>query len=83
MRRTITGRSWLASMSAGLLAVLCAAGCVNGKMAAIPPPEYQCPTDADLDALADWAPETVEAEMTAMRYRQAQAYCRMAERRLR
>lgn len=83
MRRRITTRSWTACILAGLLVVGGSASCVTVKVAEIPPPEHECPTDADLDMLADWLPETTEAEMTALRYRKAQAYCLMAWKRLR
>ena len=79
MRVRTTAKTWTACLIAGALV----AGCVTVKVAEIPPPEHECPTDADLDRLAGWLPDTVEAEDVARRYIQAQAYCRMAEKRLR
>ena len=89
-KTTVT--SWLVCMSAGLLVV----GCVTVKVAEIPPPRHECPSDEDLDRLADWLPALptdrpptpIEIEREKRidevmeRYQNAQAYCTMAEKRL-
>lgn len=82
MRQTIC-----AVLAAG--SVLLGAGCVTNKFAPIPPPESDCPTEADIEELARLLPrlvepaEVIELEELAGRFIDAAAYCAMAERRLR
>jgi hypothetical protein len=62
---------------------------VTVRVAEIPPPESDCPTEADVGALAGLLPtffdpvEVVALEALAGRFIDAAAYCEMADRRLR
>jgi hypothetical protein len=59
------------------------------RVAEIPPPESDCPTEADIEELARLMPtfyepaEEIRVEEIAGRFRDAAAYCVMADKRLR
>jgi hypothetical protein len=65
------------------------AGCVNVRVAEVPPPDNDCPTEADVEELAELIPyymdvaEAIRVEALAGRFIDAAAYCVMAEKRLR
>jgi hypothetical protein len=62
---------------------------VTVRVAEIPPPEADCPSDADIERLAQLLPECpdpvemIAIEELAGRFIDAAAYCEMADRRLR
>ena len=82
MRQTIC-----ALLVAGCVAL--GVGCVTVNVAEIPPPESDCPTDADIERLAVLLPkptlpaDAIDLDELAGRFIDAAAYCETAARRLR
>jgi hypothetical protein len=64
-------------------------GCVTVRVAEIPPPDSECPTEDDIEELARLLPQFVEpseivrVDLLAVRFVDAAAYCQLADKRLR